>query len=78
MLTDKWRKCAWWVKNQRIRRRTKRYRRKVDRDHLSNTKYTIASVPEGTCDEDNKQVKTWGETPQFSLSPSLTGILAKL
>lgn len=28
-----------------------------------------ASVPEGTCDEDNKQVRTWGETPQFSFEP---------
>jgi len=28
-----------------------------------------ASVPEGTSDEDNKQVRTWGEIPRFSFEP---------
>ena len=27
------------------------------------------SVPEGTSDEDNKEIRTWGEIPQFSFTP---------
>lgn len=28
-----------------------------------------SSVPEGTCEEDNLEIKTWGEKPQMSFSP---------